>query len=182
MKRCLYLCTLCFLFALTLAAQRPTDVSVQLQVYPTGFIPGISAEKSISDKGRLGLRIGANIFDHRDLGEQDEEIGQGFGFSIDYQHYFKQGFKGLHLEFKNDFWFNNIDWRNFLNDDVISEGETNITVIQPTLSLGYTILTNSNLVIRPTIGFGLEWNVRTEGEPTGEGPIGLIGISVGKRF
>ena len=182
MNRHFYLFTLCSLFALSIAAQRPTDVSFQLQVYPTGIIPGISAEKSISDKGRIGARIGANLFDHRDLGEQDDEIGWGVGFSIDYQHYFKQNFEGWHLEFKNDFWFSNVDWTNFPENGDIVEGETDITVIQPTVSLGYTILSNSNLVIRPTIGFGLEWNVRTDGEPTGEGPIGLIGISIGKRF
>lgn len=169
----------CLSFAQTSFAQGSTDVSVQLQVYPTGIIPGITIDRSISDKGRVALRLGYNSFDHRDLGVQTTEVGGGPGFSIGYQHYFKNDFRGLHLEFKNDFWFSNIDWTNV---DTMTEGETSITVLQPTASIGYTIVTSSKIVIRPIIGFGWEWNVRTDGEPTGEGAIGLIGVSVGKRF
>ncbi len=166
-------------FAQISLAQRTTDVSIQLQVYPTGILPGITIDRAISDNGRVALRLGYNSFDHRDLGVQTTEVGGGPGFSVGYQHYFKNDFRGLHLEFKNDFWFSNIDWTNV---DTMTEGETSITVLQPTASIGYTILTSSDIVIRPILGFGWEWNVRTEGEPTGQGAIGLIGISVGKRF
>jgi hypothetical protein len=169
----------CLSFVQTSLAQVSTDISAQLQIYPTGVIPGIALERSISDRGRIAFRIGYNSFDHRDLGVQSTEVGGGAGFSVGYQHYFTSDFRALNVEIKNDFWFNSVDWT---NAETMTEGKTNITVLQPTAIIGYTILTSSDIVIRPTVGFGWEWNVRTEGEPTGEGAIGLIGISVGKRL
>jgi len=75
-----------------------------------------------------------------------------------------------------------VDYANTDPDFNVTEGQTSITVLQPTANIGYTIITSSTFVIRPTLGFGWEWNVRTEGEPTGQGAIALIGVSVGKRF
>ncbi len=58
---------------------------------------------------------------------------------------------------------------------------SNITVIQPTIELGYLIKKEFSH-ITPTIAFGYEWNVKTNGEPTGEGAILLLRIQIGKRF
>jgi len=62
------------------------------------------------------------------------------------------------------------------------EGHTSITVIQPTVELGYLFILGKSLHMTPSIAFGWEWNAKTDGEPTGEGAILLLGISVGKRF
>ena len=62
-------------------------------------------------------------------------------------------------------------------------GNTDIIVIQPTLEVGYLFLPfDSNLHISPTVSFGYEVNVRTRGEPVGEGAILLLGFQIGKRF
>ena len=66
-----------------------TDLSLEVQVYPTGLLPGISIDQSISEKGVFYARVGANLFDHRDLGVQEEEEGSGWGFSLGYKNYFK---------------------------------------------------------------------------------------------
>ena len=156
-----------------------TDISAQVQIYPTGLIPGIKFDHSVSQHGRISIRLGANIFDHGDQGVQDEEEGAGFGFSLGYQYYFIEDKTGLHLELKNDIWWNNVDW---FDNELSIGGETDIIVVQPTINLGYTFMLGDLIAISPSIGFGLEWNVRTDGEPTGEGPIGLIGISAGIRI
>ena len=156
-----------------------TDISAQVQLYPTGIIPGLKIDKSIGAHSRLSLRLGANIFDHEDLGVQDEEVGEGFGFSVGYQYYPAENKIGLHLELKNDIWWNSVEWVD--NERSIS-GSTDIIVVQPTINLGYTFMLGSRVAISPSAGLGLEWNVKTEGEPTGEGPIGLVGLSAGIRI
>jgi hypothetical protein len=39
-----------------------------------------------------------------------------------------------------------------------------------------------NWIFTPGIAFGVEINVKTEGEPVGEGAIILVGLMLGKRF
>ena len=57
-------------------------------------------------------------------------------------------------------------------------GETSITVLQPTAELSYVIRKNS-FYFAPSAAFGVEWNVQTDGEPTGEGAILLVGVQIG---
>lgn len=167
-----------FLFACG-SSSGQTDISAQVQLYPTGLIPGVKVDHSVGPHSRLSLRVGANIFDHKDLGVQDSEVGDGLGFSLGYQYYFIEDKTGLHLELKNDVWWNSVAW---VNNEALTSGDTDIIVIQPTINLGYTFIIGSRVVISPSVGFGLEWNVRTMGEPTGEGPIGLVGLSAGIRL
>lgn len=169
-----------FLFVLLAhLSQAQTDIGIELQAYPTGFIPGVSVDHSISDKGMIHARLGANLFDHRDLGVHDSETGSGWGGSLGYHHYFSEGQKGLFAGVRADVWSNHVEWSD--NSPVLM-GETDIIVLQPTLQLGYTMRSESGWYIKPALGFGIEWNVQTEGEPTGEGAILLLGVQVGKRF
>jgi len=182
MTRFYYVVTL-FIFSVTISfSQHSFDLSFKLDIYPTGIIPGIVIDKTIGDKSAVGLRLGYNAFDHRDLGVHDEETGGGPGFTLGYQRYFKDGFKGWVAGVKSDVWFNHVDWFDVGVADGGITGETDIIVIQPTAEIGYVWLLKNNVIISPSFSFGFEWNVRTEGEPTGEGAIILIGIKVGKRF
>lgn len=154
------------------------DVGIEFQAYPTGILPGVKVGLGIGDHSALHLRVGANIFDHRDLGVQEMEEGNGFGFTLGYQYYFGEDHKKLFLGIRNDFWWNTVDW-----ETAGQQGTTEITVIQPTLIGGYAIaLANDKLIFEPTLGFGYEVNVKTEGEPTGEGAIGLAGFSLTIRL
>ena len=173
---------LIFLLALSTEAQKATDLYFEFQAYPTGIIPGIKIERQVSAQSMVLLRLGYNAFDHRDLGVQDTETGGGFGFTLGYRRYFKDDLKGWHWSLKTDVWWNNVDWSNEGTNGSTVTGETSITVLQPTLEFGYTVLRSNGLVFGPTVAFGAEWNVRTDGEPTGEGPVLLVGIQVGKRF
>jgi hypothetical protein len=160
------------------AQNAPLDLAFEFQAYPTGLIPGIRLEKNFGGKNAAHLRLGYQAIDHRDLGKQDDETGQGWGFSLGYHRYFKPSYQGFFLGARNDIWFNRIDWAN--NDG--TSGQTDITVLQPTAQAGWLFLLGKKFLLCPTLSFGYEINVKTEGEPTGEGAILLLGINLGHRF
>jgi len=184
MKKCffktLYLCLLIFSFQKICNAQ-VSDLSFDLQVYPTGIIPGIKYERSINTKSSLQFRLAYNWIRHRDLGVHEDERGDGFGGSFIYKRYFQSDYIGWYLAGKVDIWRNSLAWSDLLDTTSEVNGETKILVFQPTAEAGYTFKKNS-LVFTPSIAFGIEWNIITDGEPVGEGLILLLGISVGKRF
>jgi len=165
-----------FLCSFLISSRAQTTFNAELQVYPTGIIPGVRIENRIKPDLDIHLRLGMNIFNHRDLGVHDEETGQGFGFTLGVSKVLNNSKFSLGL--RNDVWFNKVDWSDGVSPSKVM-GETSITVIQPTAELNYRIATKQ-LLIRPSLSFGLEWNVVTKGEPTGEGPIILIGVIVGK--
>ncbi len=173
-----------FFVVLSLSGQglRPFSVGLEAQVYPTGFIPGVRIDWQLADQGMGHLRIGANIIDHQDFGEQDEEIGEGFGFSLGYQHYFRPSIDGFFLGARCDLWWNTLDWQNDINSPHGSSGTSNITVVQPTFLAGYAWVLGGGWEITPTLGYGVEINVITNGEPIGQGTIALGGLTLAKRI
>ena len=88
-----------------------SDLGLQTQQYPTGFLVGVHYEFGLSAHHALAFRAGVNIFDHRDLGVQEEETGSGPGFTIGYSYYFKPDHTGWFLGLRSDLWFNSVDWR-----------------------------------------------------------------------
>jgi len=150
------------------------ELGLEIQAYPTGIIPGIRFEKYLNSSSSLNFRLGYQLIDHRDLGVQNNEDGSGYGASIAYRRFFKSNHKGLSLAFRTDLWFNKIDWE---NDSGI--GTSNITVIQPSLMGEYALRVSDGFSITPSLSFGWEWNVTTDGIPTGEGAIILLGCAFG---
>jgi hypothetical protein len=151
-------------------------LNFELQAYPTGLIPGLRLEKNISDASVVHLRLGYNVFDHRDLGVQESESGSGFGFTLGYSKAFKN--RKLSWGVRNDIWWNSVDWENNIQVPNMTAGTTDITVLQPTAELTYKLV-DKNVTIRPSLAVGFEWNVKTDGEPTGEGAIVLLGVIIG---
>jgi len=167
--------------SLNISAQKSVLLGAEFQAYPTGIIPGISADIQLAEKSYAHIRLAANIFDHRDLGEQMDEEGSGWGFSLGFRRFWNAEHRGWRLGVKTDVWFNSVDWMDMDSNGDPTSGTTDITVLQPTAELSY-VFNKSGLVFAPMIAFGLEWNVRTEGEPTGEGPIILAGFQIAKTF
>lgn len=158
------------------------SLGIELQVYPTGIMPGLRGEAMLNEQNELHIRVGANLFDHRDLGVQEEEIGGGGGFTLGYRRYLKEEQQGFFLGVRSDFWFNTNNWRNEIGTPQESNGTTNIVVVQPTAEAGYRFpLKNSGWTLAPALGFGYEVNVISNGEDVGQGPILLIGLSLMKR-
>lgn len=181
-KRYLLLSLLIFLNFGLFAQSSVFDLDFEFQAYPTGLIPGLKLERGFSDHHAVSLRLGYQIIDHRDLGVQDNEEGNGYGFTLGYKYYFKPNFRGLSLGVRNDIWFNEIDWMDNIGSAVELTGTTKVTVVQPTAEATYLIPVGSSWVFAPSLAFGYEINVKTEGEPVGEGAILLLGINFGKRF
>ena len=159
------------------------DVGLEVQVYPTGVIPGLHFEYGLGDKDGLLARVGYNIVDHRDWGVQDDEEGGGFGFSLGYRRYFKEERQGFFIGARTDLWFNKIDWTNNPNLPTEVQGRTDITVLQPTAEAGYVFnLKKEGWSFVPSIAFGAEINIKTEGIPVGKGAVVLLGFTFRKRF
>lgn len=164
-----------------LQGQVKSAASFEFQAYPTGLIPGLGADLKLDEASFFHVRLGANIFDHRDLGVQETEEGSGFGFSLGYRRFFSPENPRWRWGLKSDLWLNEVDWTNSANSGSPSSGTTDITVLQPTAELAY-VFDLGGFVLAPNIAFGFEWNIKTEGEPTGEGAILLLGIQLGKKL
>lgn len=175
-----------FLFvSLQLAAQQdiPTaGLGLELQVYPTGQLIGITFEKMWSSKNACHIRAGYNRVRHGDAGVHDEESGGGLGGTLGYRRYFREDYRGWHIGIRSDLWFNTIDWKDFLPGAAPNTGTSNIIVLQPTLESGYLFLFKKEIFLDFALAFGKEFNIKTEGEPTGEGYILLGGLTFGIRF
>ncbi len=159
-----------------------SDLSISTQLYPTGIIPGLQLDQVIGENEAILFRIGYQFIDHRDLGVHDDEQGNGYGLTVGYKKYLHESPQKLYWAIKSDLWFNAIDWYDIEVNDNRIIGSTDITVLQPTAELGYQFLFPSDFFINPSIAFGWEWNIKTDGEPTGQGAILLIGLQLGKRF
>jgi len=152
-------------------------IGPEVQVYPTGVIPGIRFEKGINENSAINFRLGFQYIRHRDLGVHEDERGNGYGTSIGYKRYLSSDKTGFSLSLRVDFWNNNIDWKDNIGDPDEISGRTDIIVIQPTLLLEDAFTLWDGTLLIPSLGFGYEWNAKTDGEPTGEGAILLIGVS-----
>lgn len=177
MKKYSILITLLGLQALA-CAQTTTDLSFEFQAYPTGLIPGIRLEWGFQERHALHLRVGYNWIRHRDLGVHADERGDGFGGTLGYRYFLSQDFRAWFLGLRADIWRNKVAW-----EDPNASGVSNIWVLQPTLEGGYLFLLGENQwIFAPSLAFGAEINVVTEGAEVGQGLILLLGFSVGKRF
>lgn len=158
------------------------DVSLELQGYPTGVIPGIRFEKGFSEQHSVHLRLGYQEIRHEDWGVHQDERGDGYGFTLGYRYYLQPGFQGWSLGFRTDVWFNQLDWTDNIGQTNEVRGRTDVTVIQPTVQTGYLYQFNKRFFLRPTAAMGFEINVDTDGEDVGEGFIVLLGIEAGHRW
>lgn len=174
---------LLFYAGICLGQQRVTDIGLEFQAYPTGLIPGLHLEHGFSAKKVGTLRLGYQIIDHGSRGKHSVETGNGFGGSIGLKHYLKDDFKWLSFGIRTDIWANKIDWLTILDKQPAEiKGTTHILVLQLTVEAGWGFIFWEKIVFTPTVAFGFEINVKTEGEPTGEGAIVLLGVNLAYRI
>ena len=158
-----------------------TDIGIELQQYPTGFLYGIKTELGFKTHHAITVRLGYNSLDHQDFGIHDSEIGGGFGGTIGYRYYFNPSNYKLFLGLRSDLWFNQLDWED-LENGITTSGKTSVTVLQPTAIIGYNFMLKEHFIISPTLGFGAEINIITDGAPVGQGAIFLWGFNALYRF
>lgn len=158
------------------------DVGFELQVYPTGIIPGVRFETAVDERSTFHLRLGAQTIRHQDFGVHDDERGDGVGFSLGYKRYLNRGYTGFNWGLRSDLWFNTLDWTDNPGTAAELTGTTDVLVLQPTVELSWLYLANSSLFITPSFSAGFEINIMTEGEEVGQGFIFILGLTVGTRF
>jgi hypothetical protein len=158
------------------------DLGLEVQIYPTGVISGLNIGKGFSGRHAIHFRLGSQRIRHEDFGVHDDERGDGYGFTLGYRYYLQPGFRGMSLGFRTDVWFNQLNWRDNMDQPNELGGHTDVIVLQPTVQAGYSLVLDKRLHIRPAVAIGYEINVSTDGEDVGEGVIGLIGLEFGRRF
>lgn len=172
------ICLFCMWPAVATAQSGFGGWGLELQVYPTGIMPGVRFAWDLTEQDELNLRVGANLFDHRDLGVQPEEIGGGGGGTLGYRRYLGAERASWFLGARVDIWRNINNWRSEIGTPDEMSGTSRIVVVQPTAEAGYRFSLGDNWTLNPALGFGLEWNVVTDGAEVGQGPILLIGVSL----
>lgn len=167
-----------------LAQQNSFALGLEFQAYPTGLIPGLRLDYHLSPHHSVHARAGYNWVRHGDNGVQDDEQGQGYGGTLGYRYFFRPEHARWFVGGRADLWGNELDWQDLSPDGVLlATGTTRITVFQPTAEAGYRfLLAGGHVYLAPALAFGLEINVKTEGEPVGEGTILLLGLSAGWQF
>ena len=153
------------------------DAGGEFQYYSKGYIAALHLAYNFPIHHSIQLRVGYNKSNWKDKGRHDDEEGGGPGFSLGYRYYFLVRPHGFFLGARVDWWRLNIDWR-----EGISAGKSKISVLQPSLEMGYMILINDEFFISPSLAAGVQTNMRTEGEAVGDGFIFLTGISMGWKF
>lgn len=161
------------------------EIGFELQAYPAGIMPGIRGDFYLSRYAEANFRLGLNITDRQDWGEHDYEEGDGFGFSLGYRYKIKGTRKGPFIGARVDMWWMTIDWKDFGGPDniqLLKQGSTDITILQPTMEIGWKFELSDTWMLAPTVSFGQEINIVTNGEEVGQGGISLFGFTLGKTF
>lgn len=158
------------LHAATSVAAAP--LGLEVRAYPAGAI--VAADWRLADTAALqwGLLAAYDFAQRGDAGRHEEEDGGGPGIGIYAQRPSRDRswFWGGRLElFQLD-----IDWR-----DQGRRGSSDVTVLQPTATLGYHFAAIKQVDLSIAAHFGAEINLDTRGEAVGEGAIGLLGLRVG---
>ncbi|MFY0592674.1 hypothetical protein [Roseivirga sp.] len=155
-------------------------IGLETQVYPAGNMVNLKASWLSGERGRLIGKLGYNFARRKDFGKHDLEEGGGPGLAVAYRQYFNHKWSNFFIEGRASTWFLDIDWQ---DNSPSRMGNTDITVFQPTLAIGYDWATkNDKINFNILIGFGYEVNVITSGEGVGEGGISLLGLSVDFRL
>lgn len=172
-------------------AQNSKTLGIVIQAYPAGVILGVRGGIDLGNQNEINLHLGYNITRRGDFGKKDHEEGGGPGLGLSYRHYLPGNIDRLFLGARADLWFMDIDWREKREEcgtvpscmEQEINGSTKITVLQPTLQAGYNVLKNNpDWILAPSVSFGYEINIRTEGEEVGEGAILLGGLNFGYNF
>ena len=169
MKKCLYhfIPIFCLAGAINATLWAQPFMSVEAQGYPTGIITTAIFGMQTCQKTCYYIRAGYNYTDRKSAGKQINERGGGPGFGIGLDNTIIT--KNLRFGFRADLWRMKIDYRQNSSTET-----TRITMIQPTALLSWQLIPN----IYVSASFGWEFNIRTQGEPVGEGSILLIGLGV----
>ena len=147
-------------------------------MYPAGFQLTATSLWPTGERDAWHVGGGANVTDRRDWGEHDDEEGSGGGVGGGWRRFSGPDRLGFYWGGRADLWALTIDWEEDSGDD----GRTDVLVLQPTGEIGYAWALGGPWVLETGVGLGVEWNVDTDGEDVGEGPIFLGGVGLSAGF
>lgn len=159
----------------------PVNYGVEFQWYPAGIIPSIESDFMLNERFTLNARVGMNIADRQDFSpHNDHEEGTGFGGSLGVRYYHKPStYRNFFLGLRADVWDMTIDWTNF--GPPKETGSTDITILQPTLEVGYLYqIGNSLWNVGVDAALGFEINVKTEGNEVAQGRVSLLSLHINR--
>lgn len=142
-----------------------------LELYPAGAIVTARYSIDVGEDARIHFHAGMNATDRRDWGEHALERGAGFGGGVAGHRYLSSDRMGPWIGVRADIWDLAIDWEN-----PGSRGETQVTVFQPSARAGWTFPA-LGITFDASAALGMEMNIKTTGEPVGEGAIFLVGLA-----
>jgi hypothetical protein len=158
------------------------NFGAEIQWYPAGWIYGARADLYLGKHTNWNFRIAYNDIDRKDFSTlNDTEVGGGLGASLGYRYYFGKR-KGIFVGGRADVWGLRIDWTDASNPVTMQSGTTNITVLQPTIEVGYQFFIKKHWVIAPAFTNGYELNVVTKGDEVMGSFVTLIGVNVGYKL
>jgi hypothetical protein len=165
--------TAALLLGATDASSQGVPIGAELRGYPAGGILAIRSDWPISERLVLGGSAGYNLTDRGDFGEHDDEEGGGPGVGVTLTRVRGPDQRGWQFGVRAELYLLRLDWR-----EGTTQGETRVWVFQPTARVAYAWAISPSLRLEASASAGLEWNVRTRGEPVGEGAIVLLGIAL----
>ncbi|MEM1093864.1 MAG: hypothetical protein AAGJ10_04615 [Bacteroidota bacterium] len=156
------------------------SVHAGAQAYPAGQIAYVGASYAFSSHWAAGLSVGYNRTRRQDFGVQDDERGGGPGVRVHGAYRFRPEGASLVAGVLVDVWQLTIDWIDSPSrfTGPLRTGQTEVTVLQPTASLGYVWTLSPRIHLRAHVALGAEINVRTDGQEVGQGAILLGGIQL----
>jgi len=155
-------------------------LGMEFQAYPAGLMPGLSYALGLGSNHEVNFRAGMNFAKRNDWGVQLDERGSGFGVTLGYRYRMQLWNQIFSIGPRCDIWDMDINYEDsrFMGPMAV-RSTTEILVVQPTVELAWwKRLGEGPWELGLSLSNGYEINVRTEGEPVGEGFITLIGVNI----
>lgn len=164
-----------FALMLSLPGTGTAGPGLEWRAYPAGSIVNLDQPVATHAGWQWSLLAGYDFARRGDAGRHQDEFGggPGVGVAARYPGRAATWFWGGRLELFQLY----IDWR----DPGGRTGNSEVTVLQPSLQLGYRIPAVTAVDLSIAAHVGVEVNLETRGEPVGEGAIGLLGLRLGLR-
>ncbi len=157
-------------------AQSGEGVNVELRAYPSGEIFSVGWQRLLGPTDVGTASVLYNRAERGNNGRHDDEHGRGGGVSYAWDHFLTAERLGWSFEGRADLSRLRINYR-----DGNLSGQSSITVLQPTLGVGYSIPLGEQWRLRFGASVGAEINLRTKGSKVGDGAIGLLSLSIAPR-
>ena len=188
LAKILFICSLALTIPLNAQEEKVSDkkeiqIGAELQFYPAGYIPTITANFFVKEHLAIRLRVGGNFADRSGFSTyNDEEIAKGFGGTIGVQRYIPYWKGNFVFGIYIDGWIMRTDWKDNVDSPNPQSGTTHNLVIQPWINAGYLFDVSKQWNAGVTFGVGREFNVITRGNPVGEGWMGILTLSANYSF